>query len=104
MIMIEQDPTHISFYEATLTSIAHKNSSVGLSLEDVHVADAQRNVEIVVEGIDAVLRDGLPVADLRIEMEDGEVLTLRQEGGQVLLAVEWNDFSARRQETVVYTL
>jgi len=39
-----------------------------------------------------------------MEMPDGEILTLREENGHVILAVVWNDFAARRQETVVYTL
>jgi len=39
-----------------------------------------------------------------MEKEDGEILTLRREGSEVKLAVEWNDFAAKSQETVVYSL
>lgn len=102
MTTVKQDLSHVSFHEAILTGIMRTGSNVTLTLEDVHVADVQRAAEVVVEGVDLVLRNDLPIADLRMEKVDGEVLTLREDGGRVLLAVEWNDFATRSQETVVY--
>ncbi|MBV9782609.1 MAG: hypothetical protein JO264_02205 [Acidisphaera sp.] len=61
-------------------------------------------MEVAIEEVRGVLRDDLPIEQLRMEMPDGEILTLREENGHVILAVVWNDFAARRQETVVYTL
>ena len=100
----EPDMTQISFHEATLTGIVRRGSTVSLTLEDVFVAGVQRAAEVSVEGVDAVLRDDVPLSDLRMEKEDGEILTLREEDGQVLLIIEWNDFAAKSQEMAVYTL
>jgi hypothetical protein len=52
----------------------------------------------------SILRDGLPVEELRMEEKDGEILTLREQNGDVRLVVEWNDFAAKRQHTAVYDL
>lgn len=98
------DAAQISFHEATLTGIVRQDSVVTLSLEGVFVAGDHRDAEVMVEGVDAVLRDGVPIAGLHMEKEDGEILTLREEGGQVLLIIEWNDFAAKSQEMAVYTL
>ena len=98
----EPDSTQISFHEATLTGIIRAVSTVSLTLEDVLVADARRSAEVAIEGVNRVLRNGVPIVDLRMEMEDGEVLTLFEESGQVVFALEWNDFKTGRQETVVY--
>lgn len=104
MTITEQDLTHISFHEATLTDIVRRGSTVSLTLEDVSVADVQMAAKVTVEGVVTVSRDRIPVVHLQMEEEDGEILTLRKENNQVFLAVEWNSFSSKRQKTVVYTL
>ena len=103
MMNTEPDMTQISFHEATLTGIVRRGSAVSLSLEGVFVSGVQRAAEVTVEGVDAMLRDGVLIADLHMEKEDGEILTLREEGGQFLLAIEWNNFAAKSQEIAVYT-
>ena len=70
----EPGMAQISFHEATLIGIARQDSVVTLSLEGVFVAGDHRAAEVMVEGVDAMLRDGLPIADLRMEKEDGEIL------------------------------
>jgi hypothetical protein len=104
MTAIDQDLTKASFHEATLTGISRKGSTVNLTLDDVHVASIQSAAVAEIEGVSAILRDGLPVDCIDMEAADGEILTLRREGGQIVLAVEWNDFAAKSQETVVYSL
>ena len=104
MITTEQDLTHISFHEATLTDFVRIGSTVNLTLEDVSVADAQKTANVTIEGVVTILRDGSPVVNLQMEEEDGEVLALRKENNQVFLAVEWNNFIGKKQKTVVYTL
>ena len=103
MTTTEQDLTHISFHEATLIDIVRRGSTVSLTLEDVCVADVQKSAKVIVEGVVTVLRDGLPVVDLQMEESDGEILTLRKEENQIFLAIEWNNFTVNKQETVVYT-
>lgn len=98
------DQTPIRFHEASLTGIVRRGTSVELDLVEVRIDNIPKNVKVTVDGVSSVLRDGLPVSDLAMEQEDGEVLSLRKEDGQVVLAVEWNDFAARLQRTVVYLL
>ncbi len=102
MTVIEQDLTQISFHEATLTGIAREGSTVSLTLEDVLISGTPITVEVTVSGVTSVIRDGTPVPGLRMETGDGEVLSLHKGKGQVLLALEWNDFATQSQHTVVY--
>jgi hypothetical protein len=98
------DLTQVSFHDTTLVGISGEGSTVTLALDDVRIAGVQRVAEVVIEGVGAVLRDGSPVDGLHMEKADAEILTLRKEGKRILLAVQWNDFAAKRQETVVYSL
>jgi hypothetical protein len=82
MTAIEYDPTEISFHEATLMGIARMGSTVRLALESLPVSGKLQAIEVTVQNVAVILRDGAPIADLRMEMEDGEVLTLRREEGQ----------------------
>jgi hypothetical protein len=104
MTNFDQDLTQISFHEASIAGILRKESTVKLDLEDVFIAGIQKAAEVEIEGVSAVLRDGLPIDDFHMETEDGEILTLRKEDGQFALAVQWNDFAAKSQHTVVYNL
>jgi hypothetical protein len=99
-----QDLTQVSFHEATLVDISRNGSTVSLALDDVCVAGVQRAAQVVIEGVSATLRDGSPVDGIRMEKADGEILTLCSEGGEITLAVQWNDFAAKNHETVVYSL
>ena len=100
----DQDLTQVSFHEATVVGLFRNGSTVTLTLDDVYIAGVQRPAKVVIEGVSVTLRDGSPVDGLHMEKEDGEILTLRREGSEVKLAVEWNDFAAKSQETVVYSL
>jgi hypothetical protein len=100
----DQDLTQVSFHEATIVGLSRNGSTVTLALDDVYIAGVQRAAKVVIEGVNATLRDGSPIDGLHMEKEDGEILTLRRESGEVILAVEWNDFAAKSQETVVYSL
>ena len=104
MTIAESDLTSISFHDAGLMGIIHAGSIVTLSLEDVLIDGVQMEAEVTIDGADTILRNGLPVPDIRMEKKDGELLTLRKENGQVLIAVQWDDFIAKTHEVVAYTL
>jgi hypothetical protein len=104
MTTSHQDLNQVSFHEATIVDIFRNGSTVNLALDDVCIAGVHRALQVVIEGVSATLRDGSPVDGIRMEKADGEILTLRSEGGEITLAVQWNDFAAKNQETVVYSL
>jgi hypothetical protein len=97
-----QDLTQVSFHEATIVDIFRNGSTVNLTLDDVCIAGVQMAAQVVIEGVSATLRDGSPVDVIRMEKADSEILTLRREGGEIKLAVQWNDFAANNQGTVVH--
>jgi hypothetical protein len=104
MTIAEPDPTRISFHDAGLIGITHAGSTVTLALEDVRIADVPRAAEVTIYGVDTIIRNGLPIPDLRMEKKVGEILTLRKENGRVSLAIQWDDFIAKTHEVVAYTL
>jgi hypothetical protein len=104
MTIAEPDPTRISFHDVGIIGIVRAGSVVTLVLEDVSIAGAQMAAEVKIDGVNTILRNGLPVSDLRMEKKDGEVLTLREENGQILLAIQWDDFVAKTHEVVSYRL
>ena len=103
-MLANQDWTTLGFHESTLAGLSHRGGTIRLSLDGVQTPDGQQAAEVVVEGVRDVLRDGSSSGSLSMEEADGEVLTLRQDGDDVTLAVEWNDFAAKRQHVAVYTL
>jgi hypothetical protein len=104
MTIPDPDLNQVSFHEAGLVGIIHSGGIVTLALEDVRFGNIPRAAEVTVEGVVSILRNGQPILDLRMEEKDGEVLTLRKEQGQVLLAIQWDDFVAKSHEVVAYTL
>ena len=104
MTIAEPDLTKISFHDVGLMGIVHSGSIVTLTLEDVRIAGVQTAAEVTIDGVNTILRNGLPLSDLRMEQKDGEVLSLRKENGQILLAIQWDDFIAKTHEVVAYTL
>ncbi len=103
MTQTNQDLAQVSFHEATLVGISRQGGDVDLALDGVLVADTRRPANVIVEGVSGILREGLPVDELRME-EDGEILTLREKGTDVILVIQWNDFATKRQHVVVYNL
>ena len=100
----ELDLALISFHDVGLVGIVHTGSVVTFTLQDVLIGGMPKAAEVTVDGVSTVLRNGLSAPDIRMETKDGEVLTLREEDGQILLAIQWDDFVARTHEVVAYTL
>lgn len=103
-MLVDQILTEVGFHEATIVALSHAKGEIRLRLERVSTPDGTRNLEVVIDGVRSVLRDGVLIEELRLEREDGEILALREATDGVVFAVEWNDFSAKTQETVVYDL
>lgn len=102
MTIINQDLTQVGFHEATLAGISQSGDTVTLALDDVCTADTQRAVKVDIINVRAILRENVAVEHFLMEKKYGEVLTLREENGQVFLVVDWDDFTAKVQNTVVY--
>ena len=83
--MIEQN---IGLHEAGVTDIRRDpDGTLFLLMEGVHVDDQLRNVSVRLNGVDQIMRDGLPVDDFAMECEDGEVLTLETGPDSIRLIV-----------------
>ena len=104
MTIAEPDLTQISFHDVGLMGIVHAGSIVTLALEDVRINGVQMAAVVTIDGVNIILRNGLPISDLPMEKKDGEILSLRKENGQILLAIQWDDFIAKTHEVVAYTL
>lgn len=93
-----------SLHEATLAGISQRGDTIDLKLDDVAVGDARVPASVTINGVQRILREGSPVETVSMEAQDGEVLSLRQEGDRVLFVVQWNDFAAKRETIVTYAL
>lgn len=94
----------VSFHEATILSASRHSDRVSLSLDDVLIGSVRVTTHTTIQNVSAVLRDGLAVESVGMEEEDGEILGLFQQEGQVVLVVQWNKFSDNTQSTVTYKL
>lgn len=104
MTNAEADLTQISFHDASLLGIVHTGSVLTLALEGVLIGEVLTAAEVIVDGVSALLRNGSPLSHFQMEKKNGEILTLREENGQILLAIQWDDFIAKTHEIVAYTL
>lgn len=100
MAITNQD--QVSFHEATLVSISHFNDRVKLSLDDVLVCDTRVPADVDIENVRSIFRNDLAVKSVEMEEEDGEVLGVVQQNGQIVFVVQWNNFFEKTQSTVVY--
>ena len=103
MVMINPALEILSFHDATLAGLSQTGDVVNLALDDVSDLESLIAVEVTVNGVRDILRNGSPVDHLWMEKDDGEVLTLREQDNEVVFVVQWNDFVTRDHETVVYS-
>jgi len=104
MTSAEPDLTQVSFHEAGLMGVVHTGNVVTLALEEVRIAGIPRSVEVKIERVNSIFRNGMSIPNFRMEKKDGEILTLRKEDGQILLAIQWDDFIAKNHEVIAYVL
>ena len=104
MTIAEPDLTQISFHDVGIMGIVHAGSLVTLTLEDVRIAGVQTAAEVTIDGVNTILRNGLPLSDLQMEEKDGEIFSLRKENGRILLAIQRYDFIAKTYEVAAYSL
>lgn len=94
--------SELSFHESTVVAFDRQHDVVRLSLSDVRYNERTRSVYVEVRDVTAILADGRIVTDVRMEHEDGEVLTLEVSDEQVYLIVQWNDFGNHATTTKSY--
>ena len=103
MTQIDQD--QIGFHEAVVTAISRRGSDLRIKLEDVLVNDANKSMEVKIEGVETVEQNGVIISDIRLEKTEAELLRLKkQDNNHVILVIEWKDYAARKQDIVVYDL
>lgn len=98
------DLRQVSFHDSGLLDLSQIGSTITLALENVLVGDVQKDVRVKIDGVCKIVRNDDPISDLKMEKESGEILTLRQEGMQISLVIQWDDFNARTHEVIAYTL
>ncbi len=94
----------ISFHNASLVGICQVRDHVVLSLEDVSVCDDQVSAAVTISNIEYLTRDGLPLANLQMETDDGEVLRLAVDSDIVTLVVTWHQYAPRSSDTHTYRM
>lgn len=92
----------VSFHEATLVAISRSKGRISLSLEDVLIFGTRTSVDVSINNVDVVLRNDLVVESVEMEEDDGEVLGILQQEGQIVLIVQWNNFSDKTRSIVTY--
>ena len=88
MTRTNQSQAITGFHEATLVGISHHGDAFDLTLNDVLIGGRALPASVAIQGVRNVMRDGLPVETISMEKKDGEVLSFRQEGNQVLLVAQ----------------
>lgn len=96
-----RDLSHL--HDCTLSGLSQNGASVYIDVLDIP-APGPKTARVSVEGVRGLLRNGQTVSHLSMEAEDGEVLEVSEEDGSVILTIQWNDFTAKHHDIVVYTL
>ena len=92
------------FHEATVRNLDQNDQLLRVSIDDAVIGGSQKSVDVEFVGISSLVRDGVTVGSIEMELPDGEILTflLNDHGGELI--VEWNDFSTRRSLVRSYTI
>ena len=90
------------FHGSSIIGFASSTGTLILDLEDVLIEGEKRCVSLRMEGLRDLTRDGQPVDFMRMEAEDGEVLTLGISPNRLDLICEWNDFENHARHTHSY--
>ena len=94
----------VSFHDASIVGISSTHNVLHLLVEDVSVGQSKQSMTVTVNGIESLTRDDLPLAMLKMETDDGEILDFNVEGNVVTLVVTWYQHSPRSQDTHVYRI
>ena len=94
----------ISFHDANLIGVYQASNHVVLSLEDVSVDDDQISIAVAISNIEHFTRDGLQVAGLQMETDDGEVLRLSVDSDIITLVVTWHKHAPRSSDIHTYQM
>ncbi len=94
----------LSFHDASLVKVLREKDSITLSLEDVSIGDCQTSTTATVSNIESITRDGLRVAGMEMETDDGEVLRLSVDNDVTTLVVTWHKYAPRSQDTHTYQM
>ena len=94
----------ISFHDSTLTSISREGSAICLGLDSVYVNGTLRSAKVFLINVGDMTSQGLPIDDLRMEGDDGEILTLEPTEEGVKLILIWENYKTRSQVTKSYRI
>lgn len=102
--MIESDD--ISFHEAFITLFSYDSNCVYVEADGVWFRGDIRSAKVTLHGYDKS-NDIAPIAPCDgtrslMQTDDGEILTLKFSDTELMLIVEWKDFSVRKKETGSY--
>ncbi|MGA2438577.1 MAG: hypothetical protein ABSF57_08710 [Acidobacteriaceae bacterium] len=99
-----QSSQFFGFHESSIVGVHQVGGTITLELDDVQLGEEMRAVVIRLIGVKSITRDGIEVADLVMEYEDGEILTLEHTETTSHLIVEWNDFKQHLSKTHSYRM
>lgn len=83
----------ISFHESAIRDIHTLSRAITIVVDEVLVESVKSSVQIELRDVMSVHRDGVLIDSLKMEKEDGEILSLSMTSTGIELVVEWNDFS-----------
>lgn len=92
----------ISFHEATIRDIHTLSRAITIVVDEALVESVKSSVQIELRDVAGVHRDGVLTDSLKMEKEDGEILSLSTTSTGIELVVEWSDFSPLVSETRAY--
>ena len=92
----------ISFHEATIREIHTLDQAISIVVDQASVESLKSAVRIERRDVTSIDRDGMSIDSLRMEKEDGEVLSLSTTSTGIELVVEWHDFLPLVSETIAY--
>jgi hypothetical protein len=99
---VRKSVSKISFHESTIRDIHTLSRVITIVVNEALVESVKSSVQIELRDVMSVHRDGVLIDSLKMEKEDGEILSLSMTSTGIELVVEWNDFSPLVSDTRAY--
>ena len=92
------------FHDTSLVGASQIGSTITLNVEFYTDDDVEASTKVVISGVERVECEGVPLPQFKMKTDHGSIVTLEREGKDVVLLVDWVDFSAKTRTTCFYRL
>lgn len=92
------------FHDTSLVGASQNGSTIILNIEFYTDDDVKSSANVIISGVEHIEYDGVQLLQFKMGADHGSIVTLEREGKDVVLLLDWVDFSAKTRTTCSYRL